>query len=306
MKTIKLSDPILKSYASFLMLEKSLSENSIQAYLHDVDLFLRWNNQLGGEIALRKIGKDDIHVFVQWLSEIELTARSQARIISGIKSFFAFCLMDGLTDVNPTELIDAPRLGLHLPVVLSLEEIDAMLACIDLSKPDGHRSKAIIETLYACGLRVTELVSLSFSDVFFDDGFVRAIGKGNKERLVPIGDEALKALEVYVKSSRVHFPVIRNHEHFIFLNQRGRQLTRASVFSLVKMLAEAAGIKKNVSPHTFRHSFATHLVENGADLRAVQELLGHSSITTTELYTHLSREYLRDTVLKHHPMYTKS
>jgi len=303
MKPRDITHPVLKSYATFLMLEKALSGNSIDAYIHDVGLFMRWNEQVAKNKALRDILKDDIHEFVQWLSDIEMTPRSQARIISGIKSFFAFCFMDGLTDGNPAELIELPRMGKHLPMVLTLDEINRMLKCIDLSKKDGHRNKAIIETLYACGLRVSELVNLSFTDLFFDDEFVRVIGKGNKERLVPIGKEAMKALKMYIDSSRVFFPVVRNHEHFIFLNQRGKQLTRASVFNIVKLLADAAGIKKNISPHTFRHSFATHLVENGADLRAVQELLGHSSITTTEIYAHLSREYLRDEVLKHHPLY---
>ncbi len=303
MKPRDITHPVLKSYATFLMLEKALSGNSIDAYIHDVGLFMRWNEQVAKNKALRDILKDDIHEFVQWLSDIEMTPRSQARIISGIKSFFAFCFMDGLTDGNPAELIELPRMGKHLPMVLTLDEINRMLKCIDLSKNDGHRNKAIIETLYACGLRVSELVNLSFTDLFFDDEFIRVIGKGNKERLVPIGKEAMKALKMYIDSSRVFFPVVRNHEHFIFLNQRGKQLTRASVFNIVKLLADAAGIKKNISPHTFRHSFATHLVENGADLRAVQELLGHSSITTTEIYAHLSREYLRDEVLKYHPMY---
>jgi integrase/recombinase XerD len=303
MKTLNITNPVLKSYASFLMLEKALSENSIEAYLHDVMLFMRWNSQIGTDKALGKIQKDDLHLFIQWMSDIELTARSQARMISGIKSFFAFCYSDGVCDSNPAELIEMPRLGKHLPVFLSIEEIDAMLKCIDLSKADGHRSKAIVEVLYACGLRVSELINLSFADYFPDESFVRAIGKGNKERLVPIGKEASKSLEQYIKFSRVHFPVVHGHEHVIFLNQKGRRLSRVSVFTLVKRLAEEAGIKKNISPHTFRHSFATHLVENGADLRVVQELLGHSSITTTEIYTHLSREYLRDTVLKYHPMY---
>ncbi len=285
------------------MFEKTLSENSISAYIHDVELFMRWNEQIYDNKALKEFKKNDIHNFVQWLSDINLTPRSQARIISGIKSFFAFCLLDGITDIDPTELIELPRLGKHLPTVLTIDEIEKMIKCIDLSKIDGHRNKAIVETLYACGLRVSELVNMAFSDVFFEEEFVRIIGKGNKERLVPIGHSAMNALKLYIEKSRVFFPVVRNHEHFIFLNQRGKQLTRASVFNLVKLLAESAGIKKNISPHTFRHSFATHLVENGADLRAVQELLGHSSITTTEIYTHISREYLRDVVLKHHPMY---
>lgn len=303
MKTRNIQDPVIKSFSTFLMLEKALSEHSIEAYIHDVGLFMRWNEQIATNKPLRDIHKNDIHSFVQWLSDISLTPRSQARIISGIKSFFAFCLMDGLTDNNPTELIELPRLGKHLPTVLSLDEIEKMIKCIDLSKADGHRNKAIIETLYACGLRVSELVNLSFTDLFFDDEFIRVIGKGNKERLVPIGHSAMNALKLYIEKSRVFFPVVRNHEHFIFLNQRGKQLTRASVFNLVKVLAIATGIKKNISPHTFRHSFATHLIENGADLRAVQELLGHSSITTTEIYTHISREFLRDVVLKHHPLY---
>lgn len=296
-------NPILKSYASYLMLEKSLSENSIEAYLHDVSLFFRWNEQIGYAKAIKDIQRNDLQDFIQWIAETGISARSQARMISGLKSFFSFCLLEDIATHHPAELLEMPQIGLHLPVVLSLDEINAILSVIDLSKPDGHRNKAIIEMLYACGMRVSELINLCFDDIFSEESFVRVIGKGNKERLIPVGSEALNALQIYISKSRVHFPVIRNHEHFVFLNQRGKQLSRASVFNIVKALATMAGIQKNISPHTFRHSFATHLVENGADLRVVQELLGHSSITTTELYTHLSREFLRETVLKHHPMY---
>ncbi len=297
---------IITSYISYLRLEKALAENSINAYLRDIELFNKWNHELNSGKSLNTIKKDDIHSFVQWLSDIEFTARSQARIISGIKSFFNFCYLDEVTDSNPTELIETPKLGMHLPETLSLEEINAMLAVIDMSKPDGHRNEAIIEVLYGCGLRVSELVNLTLSRYHPEEAFIRVIGKGNKERLVPIGKSAMKALKHYIEYSRVHFPIVKDHEDFIFQNQRGKQLSRVYVFTLVKKLAELAGIKKSISPHTFRHSFATHLVEGGADLRAVQELLGHKSITTTEIYTHLCKEFLRETVESFHPRNQKS
>lgn len=292
---------IITSYISFLRLEKALAENSIDAYLRDLELFNKWNIELNGEKKLNSILKDDIHSFIQWLSDLGFSARSQARIISGTKSFFNFCYLEEITIANPAELIETPRLGLHLPETLSLKEIDAMLDCIDMSKADGHRNNAIIEVLYGCGLRVSELVTLTLSRYHVEEGFIRVIGKGNKERLVPIGSSAMKALKQYIAYSRVHFPVVKGHEDYIFQNQRGKQLSRVYVFTLVKKLSELAGIRKNISPHTFRHSFATHLVERGADLRAVQELLGHKSITTTEIYTHLSREFLKDTVESFHP-----
>ncbi|NLL27578.1 MAG: site-specific tyrosine recombinase XerD [Bacteroidales bacterium] len=305
MKKNKNLDPTLKSYATFLMLEKGLSEKTIEAYIHDVKLFLKWNYEFNSDKKLKEINNREIHLFIQHLADKNLSARSQARIISGIKSFFSFCLLDEVIEENPTELVVLPQLGKHFPDVISVEEINSIIKSIDLSKPDGHRNKAIIEMLYACGLRVSELVNLTFNDIDFEEEIIRVIGKGNKERLVPIGKEALNALELYINASRRFFPVVKNHEHYIFLNQRGKQLTRASVFNIVKALADLAGIKKSISPHTFRHSFATHMVENGADLRIVQELLGHSSITTTEIYTHLSREYLKDVVEKYHPIYNK-
>lgn len=306
MKKNKNLNPTLKSYATFLMLEKGLSEKTIEAYIHDVQLFLKWNTEFNSDKKLNEIDNRAIHLFIQHLADNNLSARSQARIISGIKSFFSFCLLDEIIEENPTELVVLPQLGKHFPDVLSVNDIDSIIKSVDLSKPDGHRNKAIIEMLYACGLRVSELVNLTFNDIDFEEEILRVIGKGNKERLVPIGKEALKALELYINASRRFFPVVKNNEHYIFLNQRGRQLTRASVFNIVKTLADLAGIKKSISPHTFRHSFATHMVENGADLRIVQELLGHSSITTTEIYTHLSREYLKDVVKKYHPIYSKS
>lgn len=305
MKKNKNLDPTLKSYATFLMLEKGLSEKTIEAYIHDVKLFLKWNYEFNSDKKLKEINNREIHLFIQHLADKNLSARSQARIISGIKSFFSFCLLDEVIEENPTELVVLPQLGKHFPDVISVEEINSIIKSIDLSKPDGHRNKAIIEMLYACGLRVSELVNLTFNDIDFEEEIIRVIGKGNKERLVPIGKEALNALELYINASRRFFPVVKNHEYYIFLNQRGKQLTRASVFNIVKALADLAGIKKSISPHTFRHSFATHMVENGADLRIVQELLGHSSITTTEIYTHLSREYLKDVVEKYHPIYNK-
>lgn len=292
---------ILNSYISFLRLEKALAENSIDAYLRDIKLFIKWNFELNNNKKLTNIEKDDIHSFIQWLNDIDFSARSQARVISGIKSFFNFCYLEEINDSNPSELIQTPKLGQYLPETLSLEEIDAMIACIDMSKADGHRNKAIIEVLYGCGLRVSELVNLTLSRYHPKEAFVRVIGKGNKERLVPIGSSAMNAMKHYIEHSRVHYPEVKNHEDYIFLNQRGKKLSRVYVFTLVKKLAELAGIRKNISPHTFRHSFATHLVEGGADLRAVQELLGHKSITTTEIYTHLSKEFLKDTIESFHP-----
>ena len=295
----------LKDFEGFLKLEKGLSPNSIVAYLSDIQKLLQYMEiqQLAG--GPEKLEHEQLHQFLVWISELGLSARSQARILSGLKAFYRFLLLDDRLDKDPTALLEGPRLGRKLPEVLSVDEIDLMLSKIDLSKPEGRRNKAMLETLYSCGLRVSELVGLQISNIFRAEGFIRIIGKGDKQRLVPVSGRALKEIDFYLpdRSSLVIQP---GHEDILFLNRRGHQLTRVMVFTIIKELAQAAGIKKTVSPHTFRHSFATHLVEGGADLRAVQEMLGHESIITTEIYTHLDREYLREAIISFHPRSGKS
>lgn len=292
-----------KGFRAWLQLEKSLADNSVAAYLRDIDKltdFLLATNKMmpPGEIELA-----DLEKFVQWINELGMTASSQSRIISGLRSFYTFCLLEQISAIDPTVLLEAPKQKRVLPDVLGFDEIENIIAQIDLSKPEGGRNKAILETLYSCGLRVTELVNLKLSCLYLDIGFVKVTGKGNKERLVPIGSDAIKYINIYKNDIRVHITIKPGQEDFLFLNRRGSQLTRVMIFVILKDLAKKAGIKKNISPHTFRHSFATHLVEGGADLRAVQEMLGHESITTTEIYTHLNREYLRDTLQQFHPAF---
>ena len=295
--------PQIKSYKAYLQLEKSLSDNSVEAYLRDVEKLTQYLQQAGDKKSPADISLKDLQHFLRWISELGMTPTSQARIISGIRSFYKFCIIEDLVQKDPTALLEAPRLKRALPDVLSLEEIEGMIAAIDLSKPEGGRNKAILETMYSCGLRVSEMVNLKISHFYPDVGFIRVIGKGDKERLVPIGEVAIKYIRIYQKDIRVHVPVKKGQEDILFLNRRGSKLTRVMIFLIIKGLAKIAGIKKNISPHTFRHSFATHLVEGGADLRAVQEMLGHESITTTEIYTHLDREYLRDTLQRFHPAF---
>ena len=292
-----------KGYKAWLQLEKSLAENSVQAYLHDIEKltdYLLDKNELKkpGELTLK-----DLEKFVQWVHELGMTSTSQARIISGLRSFYKYCLLEQVTDKDPTVLLEAPKLKRLLPDVLSFEEIEAIIAGIDLSKPEGGRNKAILETLYSCGLRVSELVNLKISCLYLDVGFIKVIGKGDKERLVPIGSDAVKYINIYRNTIRNHIPIKKGEDDILFLNRRGSRLTRVMIFLMLKALAKKAGITKNISPHTFRHSFATHLVEGGADLRAVQEMLGHASITTTEIYTHLDREFLRKTLETYHPAF---
>lgn len=287
----------LRGYAAYLKLERSLSAASVEAYLHDVNLFFQYSN--GKDI--RSVTPADIEQFTVFILELGMSARSQARILSGIKSFFNYLVLEKEIEVSPAELIESPRLKRHLPDTLSYGEIMAMLDSIDLSTIEGRRNRAMLETLYACGLRVSELVSLSISMLYLDDGFVRIIGKGNKERLVPIGKTAIKQIRSYIENDRCHIPIQKGSENIVFLNKRGTALSRVMVFKIIKETAAAAGIHKSVSPHTFRHSFATHLIEGGADLRAVQDMLGHESITTTEIYTHLDRRYLQETIEKYHP-----
>lgn len=291
----------ITSFKNYLKLEKSLSENTIDAYLSDVEKLENFILQQHNQLVFNKINPNHISQFLVALYDIGISARSQARIISGLKSFFKFLVLENIIETNPTELIETPRLPRKLPEVLSVDEINAMQAQIDRSTPEGERNYAIIETMYSCGLRVSEVITLKLSNLYFNEGFIQVTGKGNKERLVPIGKQAIKAILNYQNYIRNHQTIKPKFEDTLFLNRRGAQLTRNMVFMITKDLAKKAGIHKTVSPHTFRHSFATHLVDGGADLRAVQEMLGHESITTTEIYTHLDRDYLKSVILQHHP-----
>jgi len=291
----------INGFRNYLRLERSMAANSVVAYTQDV-------TQLSGFIEVNHPGIKPTQVelkhlrdFLAFLSEIGMSAYSQARIISGLKSFFRYMLAEELITADPSALLETPRIGRKLPDTLEYHEIEKILQAIDLSTPEGRRNRAMLETLYSSGLRVSELVGLRISNIYFDIGFLRIIGKGNKERLVPIGREAMKYVKFYLEGDRVHVPVQPGSESFAFLNRRGKSLTRVMVFTIIRDLVEKAGIRKTVSPHTFRHSFATHLVEGGADLRAVQEMLGHESITTTEIYTHLDRDYLRQVIHDFHP-----
>jgi integrase/recombinase XerD len=288
-----------RNFGNYLKIEKSLSFNSVEAYLNDI-------SKLRLYIESEKAGKEpcsitysDLSDFISSTSFENDSARTQARLISGIRAFYKYLLIEGVITDNPTTLLESPKIGLKLPEVLSVKEIDSILNAIDLSKPEGHRNRAMIETMYSCGLRVSELINMKLTDIHRDEGFVTVTGKGNKQRLVPIGSVALKEIDNYLEKRRI-MPVITD-QNILFLNRRGRRLTRVMVFTIIKELAGRAGVHKKISPHTFRHSFATHLVEGGADLRAVQEMLGHESITTTEIYTHIDRSYLRDTLIMFHP-----
>ena len=292
-----------KGYKAFLQLEKSLSDNSVEAYLHDIEKLTTWIQQTEHLKTPQQIELKDLENFIRWISELGMTPGSQARIISGLRSFFKYCLQEQIITTSPAMLLESPKLKRSLPDVLSFEEISAMINCIDLSKSEGGRNKAIIETLYSCGLRVTEAVNLRISCLHLDLGFIRVIGKGDKERLIPIGTDAAKYIEIYKNDIRIHLSIKPGNEDILFLNRRGAKLSRVMIFLIIKELARLAEIKKTISPHTLRHSFATHLVEGGADLRAVQEMLGHESITTTEIYTHLDREYLRSTLQQFHPAF---
>jgi integrase/recombinase XerD len=299
-------DSYKKGFRAYLQLEKSLSRNSIEAYQRDLDKLTQYI-QLTGELQNPPdITLPYLQGFIKWVAELGMSDSSQSRIISGLRSFYAYCLAEKIVAMDPTELLEAPKLRRSLPDVLSFEEIESMIAQIDLSKPEGGRNRAILETLYSCGLRVSELVNLRRSHLYLDIGFIRVVGKGDKERLIPIGQEAIRYIKIYLEDLRVHLPVIPGFEDILFLNRRGRKLTRVMIFYIIRDLAKLAEIKKQISPHTLRHSFATHLVEGGADLRAVQEMLGHESITTTEIYTHLDRDYLRDTLQRFHPGFSRT
>lgn len=296
-------DSYKKGYRAWLQLEKSLADHSVEAYLRDLEKLTSFLLAGGIKKSPDSIELKDLQHFVKWLVEMGLSDTSQARIISGIKSFYRYCLLEKLVTIDPSTLLEAPKLRRKLPDILSFEEIEQIIAQIDLSKPEGGRNKAILETLYSCGLRVSELVNLRISKLYLDVGFIRVIGKGDKERLVPVGSTAQKYIRIYKDQIRVQQQPRPGQEDILFLNQRGSGLSRVMIFLMIKDLVKKAGIKKTVSPHSFRHSFATHLIEGGADLRAVQEMLGHESITTTEIYTHLDREFLRKTLSNFHPAF---
>ncbi len=292
-----------KGFKAWLQLEKSLSDHSVEAYLRDIEKLTQFITIHHSGSTIDQIILSDLQSFLKWIGGLGMTASSQSRIISGIRSFFKYCLQENLVRKDPTLLLETPKLSRNLPDFLSVEEINLIVQAIDLSKPEGERNRAILETMYSCGLRVSELVNLRLSCLYPELGFIKVIGKGDKERLVPIGNIALKFIAIYRSQVRQHIVPKKGSEDILFLNRRGGGLTRQMIFILLKELVSAAGIKKSVSPHTFRHSFATHLVEGGADLRAVQEMLGHESITTTEIYTHVDRTYLRETLQKYHPAF---
>lgn len=279
-----------------------MSDNSVFAYTRDVNHLTAFLSQWSPGLSVKEVGPDHLREFISYLNDLGIAANSQARMISGIKSFFRFLLLEDVVTNDPTELIQPPQTGRKLPDTLSCDEIQKLLDAIDRSTPEGERNKAIIETLYGCGLRVSELVNMKMSNLFFREGFIRIVGKGDKERLIPIGTHARRQIEIYLEQVRVHQKIAEGHEDVVFLSRRGKQLTRVMIFTIIKRLNELSGLNKNISPHTFRHSFATHLVEGGANLRAVQEMLGHRSITTTEIYTHLDRDFLRQTIRDFHPM----
>lgn len=297
-------DLLLKQFKNYLNLERSLSTNSVDAYIHDVVKLKQFLEISNSNTYPGTVTSQEVQNFLEYLNQLGMAAHSQARILSGIKAFYKFLILEEVISDDPTELIDAPKLGRKLPDTLSFPEIEIILGGIDLSTPEGARNRAMLETLYSSGLRVSELVDLRISNLFFDVGFLKVVGKGNKERLVPIGKDAIKYTKIYLEEVRKNIPVQKGFENFVFLNRRGKNLTRVMVFTIIKNLALLVGIKKNISPHTFRHSFATHLIEGGADLRAVQEMLGHESITTTEIYTHLDMDFLKQVIKDFHPRST--
>ncbi len=296
-------EPYKKGFKDYLQLEKSLSDNSVQAYLRDVELLTQHLQQENKLLPPAALALKDLQQFIRHIAELGMTASSQARIISGLRAFYAYCTLEHIVTKDPTVLLEAPKQKRTLPDVLSFEEIEKIINQLDLSKPEGERNKAILETMYSCGLRVSEVVNLKLSQLYLDLGFIRVLGKGDKQRLVPLGNTAARQISIYKDNVRVHIAASKGNEDILFLNKRGSKLSRVMIFYIIKELVQKAGIRKIVSPHTFRHSFATHLVEGGADLRAVQEMLGHASITTTEIYTHLDREFLRKTLENFHPAF---
>jgi integrase/recombinase XerD len=292
---------VVRAFENHLRLSKGLADNSVKAYLRDVQLLLRFLSDRNTSLNPAIISTHDVRAFLREVAAMGLSSTSQARMLSGIKAFFRFMLLEKMIQSDPTTLVEAPKLGRKLPEVLDYSEIERMLAAIDMSSTFGHRNKAMIEVMYGCGLRVSEVIGLKISDIFDEEEFIKVTGKGDKERLVPIGKSALHAIRIYIHEVRLHQKVGKKSGNIVFLNARGNQLSRQMVFMMIKNLAASAGIAKNISPHTFRHSFATHLLEGGADLRAVQQMLGHASITTTEIYTHIDREFLREAVVRYHP-----
>ncbi|MDX1651136.1 MAG: site-specific tyrosine recombinase XerD [Brumimicrobium sp.] len=289
----------IKNFVNYLKIERGLAENSIFAYQSDIEKLKDFC--LPENIDPLEVNISHLKDFLATLYDLGLSARSQSRIISGIKQFYDFLILEGELDYDPSALLELPRIGKKLPVFLTIDEVDRLIAAVDLSKPEGHRNKAMLETLYSCGLRVSELINLKFSHIFFKEGFIRVIGKGDKERLVPVSPSVEKEIGFYVQGTRNHMNIQKGHEDFVFLNRRGKQLTRVMIFTIIKDLSASIGLKKTISPHTFRHSFATHLIEGGANLRAVQEMLGHESITTTEIYTHLDKSFIREAIISFHP-----
>ena len=295
------SQSYIKGFAAYLKLERSLAENSIGAYVSDVEKLFQYLEANNNVASINTITLKDLREFIKWLNELGAPPSTQARVIAGIKSFFLYLLQEEMISDDPAVLLETPKVARKLPDTLNLHEIDLLINAIDASKPEGMRNKAIIEVLYGCGLRVSELINLKISNLFEDSEFIKVVGKGNKERIVPIGATALKLTKIYINEVRVHSTLKKGNEDYIFLNRFGAKLSRISIFNLIKQLAVVAGIKKNISPHTLRHSFATHLIEGGADLRAIQDMLGHASITTTEIYTHLDRDYLKTVITEFHP-----
>jgi integrase/recombinase XerD len=291
----------IQGFNAFLRLERGLADNSVESYIRDLSKLQQYCELQKANLSPDKVTLNDLQDFIHWIAEFGLMPSSQARLISGIRSFYKYLFLSGQMEYDPSELLQQPKIGRKLPDVIGNDEIEKLISAIDLSKPEGQRNRAIIETLYACGLRVSELTNLKISNLYFNDEFIKVVGKGSKERLVPIGQMAIKQINIYLHEIRVHLDIKPGFEDFVFLNRRGRSLSRVMVFTIIKDLAERIGLKKSISPHTFRHSFASELVERGADLRAVQEMLGHESITTTEIYTHLDREFLRSTLLNYHP-----
>ena len=289
----------IKEFKSYLRIERSLSDNTIDSYLRDIQKLANFSEEK--DLNELQITKAEVKEFIAEINKEGISARSQSRIISGIKAFYKYLILEDYLKVNPTELIESPKIGMKLPDTLSIEEIDSLISAIDLSHPQGERNRAILEVLYSCGIRVSELTNLKLSNIRFKEGYVKVVGKGNKERFAPIGSSAIKFLNIYLNEIRNHQDIKKGSEDIVFLNRRGNKLTRVMIFTIIKQLAEKIGMKKKISPHTFRHSFATHLIEGGADLRAIQEMLGHESITTTEIYTHLDREYLREAIMQFHP-----
>lgn len=296
----------IAGFRSFLKLEKSLSPNSVEAYAHDIEKLIQFLEFKKLDLSATEIRTEHLREFLKWINELGMSATSQSRIISGLHAFYNFLILENVTNTDPTELLDRPKTARLLPDTLNQDEVELLLNSIDRSTKEGERNRAMLEVLYGCGLRVSELVNLKISDLFLQEGYLRVIGKGNKERLVPVGGMAVQHINLYREQVRVHMPVKKGEEDILFLNRFGKRISRISIFNIIKDLARTAGIRKVISPHTFRHSFATHLIEGGADLRAVQEMLGHESITTTEIYTHIDRSFLKQQVLQFHPRQNKT